>query len=130
MVKDKESQHEAELLERTKAFAVRVVRFCSSLPKSFEAQVLARQLLRTGTTVGALYREAVQANSSPALMNQVDLTRRKLDQTVYWLDLLAEGGIVEPSQAYGLRTEAHEIKAMLGAAPKTAAKKGALKIRR
>lgn len=129
MVKGKGVQQEAELLDRTKAFAIRVVRFCSSLPKSFEAQVLARQLLRTGTAVGALYREAMQANSRPTLVSQVDLARRKLDQTAYWLDLLAEGGIVEPSQVYGLRTEAYELKAMLGA-PERAGKKGAVNIRR
>jgi len=118
------NQHNAELLERTKALAIRVVRFCASLPKSFEAQVLARQLLRTGTAVGALYREATQADTRLTLASQIDLTRRKLDQTVYWLDLLSEGGIVEPSQVYGLRTEAYELITMLTAAPKADGKRG------
>src|SRR5262245_3507220 len=111
----KPSQVETELLERTKAFAIRVIRFCSSLPKSFEAQVLVRQLLRTGTAAGALYREAIQEDSRPSRVSQLNLVHRKLDQTVYWLDLLAEGKIVEPSQVYGLRTEAHELMEMLDA---------------
>ena len=117
------SQVETELLERTKAFAIRVIRFCSSLPKSFEAQVLVRQLLRTGTAAGALYREAMQEDSRPSRVSQLNLVHRKLDQTVYWLDLLAEGKIVEPSQVYGLRTEAHELMEMLDDGPKGGGKK-------
>ena len=124
MGRSKPSAHDAELLERTKAYAVRVVRFCASLPKSFEAQVLARQLLRTGTAVGAVYREAAQADSGAARTDHVDLARRKLDHTIYWLDLLAEGGVVEPSQVYGLRTEAHELIDMLSTTPKAARKRG------
>ena len=123
-MKGQATEHETELLKRTKAFAVRVVRFCSALPKSFEAQILARQLLRTGTVVGVLYQEATRADSRPALALQVDLACRKLNQTVYWLDLLAEGGVVDPSQVYGLRSEAHELMAMLVPAPKPAGKRG------
>jgi len=123
-VKGRATEQETELLKRTKAFAVRVIRFCSALPKSFEAQILARQLLRTGTVVGALYQEATRADSRPALALQVDLACRKLNQTVYWLDLLAEGGVVDPSQVYGLRSEAHELMAMLVPAPKPAGKRG------
>lgn len=124
MGKSKTSAQDVELLARTKAYAIRVVRFCASLPKSFEGQVLARQLLRTGTAVGALYREAAQADSGSARVGQVDLARRKLDHTIYWLDLLSEGGVVEPSQVYGLRTEAYELLDMLNTMPKGAGKKG------
>src|SRR5688500_13087626 len=85
---------EIDLKQRTKSFALRVVRMYCAVPKSAEAQVLGKQALRSGTSVGAHYREASRARSQAEFISKLEVALQELDETEYWLDLIADGEIV------------------------------------
>lgn len=100
---------ERDLRERTKAFALRVVKMFTALPKSAEAQVLGKQVLRSGTSVGANYREAYRARSRAEFSAKMGDCLRELEETAYWLELLADSTIVTPTRLESLRQENHEL---------------------
>jgi four helix bundle protein len=85
---------EKDLRIRTKAFALDVIRLFSSLPKTSVAQVLGKQLLRCGTSVGAQYREATRSRSRAEFVSKIESALQELEETTYWLDLLAESGTI------------------------------------
>jgi len=97
------------LYDRTKKFAIRIVRLYVALPKSVEAQVMGRQLLRSGTSAGAHYREARRAKSDADLVNKIEGGLQELDETAYWLELLEETNIVPADRLKPLRDEADEL---------------------
>jgi four helix bundle protein len=103
----------AELCARTKAFALRIVRLYCALPKKTVAQVLGKQLLRSGTSVGAQYREAVRARSTAEFVSKIESALQELEETTYWIELLVEGGIVPARRCEDLRKESDEIMAIL-----------------
>ena len=78
-----------DLIERTTRFALQIIEPYSTLPKTTVAQVLGRQLLRSGTSVGAQYREANRAKSTADFMSKIEGALQELDETSYWLELLA-----------------------------------------
>ena len=84
----------SSLADRTRAFAVRVIRLYSALPKSTEAQVIGKQLLRAGTSVGAHYREAVRARSDAEFISKLEGGLQELEETRYWLELLRDVNIM------------------------------------
>src|SRR4051795_12693723 len=84
-----------DLRERTKNFALRVVRMFSALPKTTEAQILGKQVLRSGTSVGANYREAFRARSKPEFIAKCGDSLREIEESAYWLELLVESEIVD-----------------------------------
>jgi len=112
--------NDVELAERTKAFALRIVRLVASLPKSREADVLARQLLRAGTSVGANYREARRGRSKADFAAKIGICAQEADESLYWLELLGDSGIVRPALIAGLQGEANELVAIFAASTKTA----------
>ncbi len=101
-----------DLRVRTKAFAIHIVRFYSALPKSTEAQVLGRQLLRSGTSVGANYREAYRSRSRAEFIAKTGDCLKELDETSYWLELLTESEIVPPATLSPLKSECDELLAI------------------
>jgi four helix bundle protein len=109
-----------DLGERTKEFALRVIRLFSALPKSAEAQVIGRQLLRSGTSVGAQYREATRSRSVAEFASKMQGALQELDESVYWLELLSAADIVTPSRLSDLAAEAGELTAIFVASIKTA----------
>ena len=111
-----------DLRERTKAFALRVIRVYSSLPKTTEAQVLGKQVLRSGTSVGAHYREALRARSAAEFISKLEGGLQELDETSYWLELLIGSNIIPETRLRDLRKEADELTAILVATVKTAKK--------
>jgi four helix bundle protein len=84
----------SDLRASTKAYALRIIKLFQGLPKSGEAQVIGKQVLRSGTSVGAQYREAYRAKSSADFINKMEGSLQELDETSYWLELLIEGKIV------------------------------------
>src|SRR5438876_9930654 len=94
---------ERDLRDRTKHFALRIVEMFSVIPKTAEAQVLGKQVLRSGTSVGANYREAYRGRSKAEFIAKCGDSLRELEETAYWLGLLVEGKIVpaEHSQLSG-----------------------------
>src|SRR5215470_323139 len=85
---------EHDLRDRTKAFALQIPRMFAAIPKTTEAQVLGKQLLRSGTSVGANYREAYRGRSKAEFISKCGDSLRELEETAYWLELLVEGKIV------------------------------------
>src|SRR5215213_618992 len=83
-----------DLSARTKDFALRVVRLLCALPKTTEAQVLGKQVLRSGTSVGAHYREAMRARSTAEFISKIEGGLQELEETSYWFELIADAGIL------------------------------------
>ena len=102
-----------DLKIRTKAFALRIIRLYVSLPKSAEAQVLGKQVLRSGTSVGAHYRESLRARSDAEVISKIEGGLQELEETQYWLELLSEAGIIPADRLQPLLQEADELTAIL-----------------
>src|SRR3989442_15780666 len=98
---------ENDLRERTKRFGLRVLRMFSRLPKTAEVQVLGKQMLRSGTSVGANYREAYRGRSKAEFIAKCGDSLRELEETAYWLELLVDGKIVAPEKLAALRQRTH-----------------------
>jgi len=111
-----------DLRKRTKLFALRIIKLYASLPKSTEAQVIGKQVLRSGTSVGAHYREAKRARSTAEFISKIEGALQELDETIYWLELLTESGIVPQARLTNLKSEAEELMKMLVSSAKTAKK--------
>ena len=111
-----------DLVKRTKMFALRIIKLYVSLPKTTQAQVIGKQLLRSGTSVGAHYREAKRARSTAEFVSKIEGALQELDETIYWLELLCESQIVPESCLTSLKTEAEELMRMLVSSAKTAKK--------
>ncbi len=109
-----------ELRRRTKAFALRVIRVYRALPRSTEAQVLGKQLLRSATSVGANYRAVCRARSRPEFIAKPGVVAEEADETVFWLELLIEAGIMSARRLEGLLKEARELTAIFSASAQTA----------
>jgi four helix bundle protein len=97
-----------DLKTRTKAFALSVLRLYARLPKTVEAQIVGKQLLRSGTSVGAHYREAVRARSTAEFVAKIEGGLQELEESLYWLELLEEGGMVKPQEIEQLVSDAEE----------------------
>ncbi len=108
------------LRKRLTQFALRTIGYTGSLPKSGEAQVLAKRLVRSGTSVGAHYREACRSRSTAEFVSKIEVAIQELDETDYWLELLTESQLADPAQTRDLRAEAGELIAILVSSVKTA----------
>ena len=112
-----------DLRIRTKAFALRIIKLYQNLSKSGEAQVIGKQVLRSGTSVGAQYREACRAKSQADFINKMEGSLQELDETSYWLELLVESGIFPADRLIDLTKETEELTAIFAASIITAKKK-------
>src|SRR5437762_762308 len=104
---------------RTKSFALRIIRLFSALPKNEAARVLGRQMLRSGTSVGAHCREGYRSRSDAELISKYEGALQELDETMYWLELLVEAEIVKARRLQPLMVEANEIISILVASVRT-----------
>jgi four helix bundle protein len=109
----------SDLRIRTKQFALRVIRLYGSLPNSTVAQTLGKQVLKSGTSVDAQYREGCRARSDAEMISKFESALQELDETAYWFELLIEGEVVAAQLMTGLVKEANELIAMLTASVKT-----------
>ena len=109
-----------ELKERTKVFALRIIRLCTSLERGNAAGVIGRQLLRSGTSVGAQYREAARARSAAEFISKLESVIQELDETSYWLELLEGSELVKKPMLADLRDELEELISIFVASVKTA----------
>jgi len=112
-----------ELRARTKRFAIRIVRLFKSLPKSDEARIIGKQLLRAGTAVAANYRAVCRARSKAGFISKMGIVVEEADETVFWLELLVETSIVLETRLKDLLTEANELLAIFAASLWTAREK-------
>lgn len=102
-----------DLGERTTEFALRIVKMFSALPKTDEAKTLGRQVLRSGTSVGANYREARRARSTAEFISKVGDCLKEADETDYWLELVVRSEIVPETKLSALRDETNQLIAIL-----------------
>lgn len=110
----------AEMKARTKKYALRVIKAVQSLPHDRVANVLGSQLLRSGTSVGANYRAACRAKSTPDFVNKLKIVEEEGDESLFWMELLVESGITRPQKLGELMKEGDEIVSIVVAALKTA----------
>ena len=100
------------LKDRTKQFALRVMRLYRALPRREEARIIGRQLLRSGTSVGANYRAACRARSKAEFVAKLGIVLEESDETVFWLELLQESSLVSAQKLAPLVQEARELTAI------------------
>jgi four helix bundle protein len=112
-MKDEEEQPVFDLRVRTKDFALRIVKMFVALPKTEEARVLGKQVLRSGTSIGANYREAHRSRSKVEFVAKIGDCLKEADETSYWLELLIESGIVPAAKLTVLQDECQQLLAIL-----------------
>jgi four helix bundle protein len=111
-----------DLKQRTKLFALVVITLVDSLPRSRVAEVLGRQLLRSGTSAGANYRSACRARSAADFISKMGIVEEELDESIYWMELLVESGTISLKDASPLIKEADELLAIIVSSIRTARK--------
>ena len=109
-----------ETKRRTKEFALRVIRLVQSLPRGQMADVLGKQLLRSGTSVGANYRAACRAKSRADFISKMGIVEEEADESMYWMELLIESGLVQHDRVADLLNEADQLVAMTVSSIQTA----------
>lgn len=110
---------EYPLRERTKKLSLRVIRVVEAVPPGFIGQTLGRQLLRSGTSVGANYRASLRAKSKRDMLNKWKIVEEEADETLFWLELLVDSGMMPEAKLRPLMNEVEEIIAMLVASINT-----------
>jgi four helix bundle protein len=114
------SSQPEQLRDRTKKFALRIIRLYRSLPYRTDTQVLGKQLLRSGTSVAANYRAVCRARSKAEFVARIGIVVEEADETILWLELMTESGIVSPERTQELLQEANELTAIFAASQRTA----------
>ena len=113
-----------DLMLRTRAFALRIIRLYGALPKSTVAQVIGKQVLRSGTSVGAHVREGKRSRSDAELLSKIRGALQEIEETSYWLELLTESGIVRMELLEAPMKEADELTAILVTSANTVQRRG------
>ncbi|HEY3394633.1 MAG TPA: four helix bundle protein [Lacipirellulaceae bacterium] len=108
-----------ELRDRTKQFALRIIRMYSALPKTEVARVIGKQLLRAGTSAAANYREASRGRTDCELLAKLGIVEQELDESLLWMELLVESDIIAAPRIEDLRRECEELLRMTVASIKT-----------
>ncbi len=114
-----------DMLLRTKAFALRVLALTEELPRNYRGDVLGRQLVKSATSIGANYREALRASSRRHYITNMEIAEREASETLYFLELVTEAAMVKPQRMTNLLDECRQLLAILSASGKTAKRKTA-----
>jgi len=110
-----------ELKQRTKTFALRIIKLSRSVPKSDDAgRIIAKQIIRSGTSVAANYRASCRARSKAEFIAKMGTVEEEADESALWLELLAEAGIIPERKLAALLQEANDLTAIMAASRKTA----------
>ena len=108
-----------QMKKRTKQFGLRAIRLCESLPDTPIARVIRNQLLRSGTSVGANYRAACRAKSKADFISKMGTVEEETDESMYWMEMIVEAGLIEEKLISELHKEADEILSIVIASIKT-----------
>jgi four helix bundle protein len=111
-----------EMIRRTKNFALRIMKLVDALPRSMSGRAVGNQLVRSGTAVGANYRAACRARSRKEFLSRLGVVEEEVDESGYWLELIADGGLLKPRRVGALLEEAGELTRIFAAAIKTTRK--------
>jgi four helix bundle protein len=108
-----------EMKARTKSYAKRIVKVCEALPDNWVARTLGKQLLRSGTSVGANYRAVCRAKSTADFLNKLKIVEEECDESLFWMELLVECDLVRGVRLGSLMQEANELLSIIVAAART-----------
>ena len=108
-----------EMKARTKAYANRIVKVCEALPDKWVARTLGKQLLRSGTSVGANYRAVCRAKSTADFLNKLRIVEEECDESLFWMELLVENSLVKGARLNSLMQEGNELLSIVVASAKT-----------
>lgn len=108
-----------DLRQRTKSFALRIIGIVGSLPKNRITDVLGHQLLKSATSIGANYREACRARSKADFISKIGIVEQEADETLYWLELLAEANLIDMESLSEAMNECKELLAIFVTSGKT-----------
>jgi four helix bundle protein len=112
-----------EMKARTKQLALRIIKLVQSLPPNLIAEVIGKQLLRSGTSVGANYRASCRAKSTADFINKLSIVEEEADESVYWMELLIEGKIIKENLLKNLMDEGNQILSIVVSSIKTSKEK-------
>jgi four helix bundle protein len=112
----------AELQQRTKTFALRVLKLIEHLPKTIGGRILANQLARSGTSVGANYRAACRARSRAEFASKLGTVAEEADESLYWLELIRDGNLIGGKRITPLVSEADELTAIFTSGRRSASR--------
>ena len=112
-----------EMKIRTKQFALRIIKLVQSLPPEFVAQTIGRQLLRSGTSVGANYRASCRAKSTADFIHKLTIVEEEADESLYWMEILIEGNLIKENLLKHLMDEGNQILLIIIASIKTSKEK-------
>ena len=115
-------EHDRDILDRTVAFAVRVIQVVDALPRRTSATEIGREVMRSAASIGAHCREARRARSPAEFRSKLAVAQQEAEETGYWLQLIVDAGILPAPRLADLRDEAGQLLAMLIAAERTAAR--------
>jgi four helix bundle protein len=109
-----------ELKLRTKQFAIKIVKLIEDLPNTKAGNTIGNQIIRSGSSVAANYRSACRARSNADFISKITLVEEECDETLFWLELIVESGLLEKGRVQNLIKEADELTAIFTASGKTA----------
>lgn len=113
---------ERDLIDRTKKFALRIIKLVGALPRTIEGRSIAGQLMRSGTSVAANYRAACRARSKAEFIAKLGTVEEEADESAFWLELIVDSGLISEPKVRPLLNEASEIVAIMASSKKTSAK--------
>ena len=109
-----------ELKDRTKKFAILIIKLVDDLPDTKAGRTIGNQIIRSGTSVGADYRTACRARSDADFISKITIVEEECDETLFWLELIVESNLLEKERLMALIKEADELTAIFTASGKTA----------
>jgi four helix bundle protein len=115
---DSQREKPVDLKTRTREFSLAIIKLHCDLPKSTVAKVIGDQILRSGTSVGAHYREATRSRSDAEFVSKIEGGLQELEETLYWLELLKSADIVPQERIHPIAVEADEIMAIMATCAK------------
>ena len=98
-----------DLKDRTRDFSLRVIRLCAALPANRTSDVIARQLLKSGTSPGAHFREALRSRSKAEYVAKMNGGLMELEETLYWLEIVEGAGLMTPNKLESINTETNDL---------------------
>ncbi len=109
-----------ELKARTRAFAVRVLKFADAVPSTPSGRAVVNQIVRSGTSVAANYRAACRARSRKEFISKLGIVEEEADETAFWIELAIEAGLISAAKSRDLLQEASELTAIMVASIRSA----------
>lgn len=120
---DNKQNNSIDLKDRTKAFAIRIIKLCRKLPDTTESRIIGKQILRSGTSIAANYRAACRARSDNEFVSKLNIVIEETDETMFWLEIISETSIIAADLLKDLYSENEEILKIMVASRLTALKR-------